>query len=178
MYSAIIIHAPIRGGKTETCRDMVVRCIEAGIPVGGFISPCKISGDETVGYDCVEYPSGKVFPLVKLGVPDDDWFQYGTLKFLFSKSGFNRGNKILQGCINDSSLIVLDEFGRVERKKDGFYGGFQYVAQNMKEGVYMIACRGDLIETVKNYLPETVEKFVYEASESEKIWAKIMSLLI
>ena len=123
MYTAIIIHAPIRGGKTETCRDMVDRCIEAGIPVGGFISPCIRSGDESVGYDCVEYPSREAFPLVKLGAPDDDWFQYGTLKYLFSETGFNRGNKILHGCINNS-LVVIDEFGRVERNKDGFYGGF------------------------------------------------------
>jgi len=178
MYSAIIIHAPIRGGKTETCRNIVDRCLKAGIPVGGFISPCRISGDETVGYDCVEYPSGDAFPLVKLGVPDDDWLQYGSLKYLFSKSGFKRGNKILQGCIDDSSLVVIDEFGRVERNQDGFYRGFQYVAQNKKDGVYMIACRGDLIETVKDYLPEVVEKYIFKASEREKIWAKIMSLLI
>jgi len=178
MYTAIIIHAPIRGGKTVTCRNIVKRCIEAGIYVGGVTSPCRIICDETVGYDCIEYPSEDVFPLVKLGVPDDDWFQYGSLKYLFSKSGFERANGILHSCINDSSLVVIDEFGRVERNQDGFYNGFQYVAQNMKKGVYMIACRGDLIETVKEYLPEDVQTYIFEASEQEKIWAHITSQLM
>jgi len=178
MYTAIIIHAPIRGGKTETCRNIVKRCIEAGIAVGGITSPCRIIGDETVGYDCIEYPSEEVFPLVKLGAPDDDWFQYGSLKYLFSKSGFERANEILYSCINDFSLVIIDEFGRVERNKDGFYGGFQYVAQNMKNGVYIIACRGDLIDTVKENLPEYVQTYVFEASEHEKIWAHITSLLM
>lgn len=178
MYSAIIIHAPIRGGKTEACKCIASRCTEAGLEVGGIISPCKVERDETVGYNCVDLSSRKSFPLVKLGLPDEGWYQHGSLKYVFSESGFREANDILIQCSNGCELIIIDEFGRIEKEREGLYTGFQSVSQNMKRGICLISCRGDLVETVKEYLPKGVKTHVFEASELEKIWALISNELM
>ena len=176
MYSVIIIRAPIRGGKTEACKYIASRCMKAGLEVGGIISPCKLERDETVGYNCVDLSSGKSFPLVKLGLPDEGWYHHGSLKYVFSESGFREANDILIQCSNGCELIIIDEFGRIE--KEGLYTGFQSVSQNLKRGLCLISCRGDLVETVKEYLPKRVKTHVFEASELEKIWVLITDELM
>jgi len=173
MYSAIIIYAHIRGGKTEACKKIAERYRKAGIPIGGIISPCKLEGDKIVGYDCIDLSSGDRFPIVKLGTPDYNWYHYGSLKYVFSESGFSKANDILNHCSKIYENIIFDEFGRIEKNKKGLYQGFYSIAQNLKNGFYLITCREDLVDIVKDYIPKEVNIFEFKASEYNKIWAFI-----
>ena len=176
-YTAIIIHAPIGGGKTQTCQKLVARAKVCGIQVDGIVSPCIKCGEETVGYDGVDAASSQTFPLVRLNVDGEDWFNYGTLKYSFSKQGFLRANNILSSTMVERSLVIVDEYGRLEKDGNGLSPGFMALSRDLRSGVLAVACRGDLIDHVKSQL-NTDEVFIYQVDDLDAIWRLIVDRLL
>ena len=176
-YTAVIIHAPIGGGKTQTCQTLAARAKVCGIRVNGIISRCVKSGEDTVGYDGVDISQGEVCPLVRLNAEGDDWFSHGIMKYRFSKSGFLKANKILSSTRFERSLVIVDEYGRLERGGEGLSPGFTALSRELRSGVLAVACRGDLVDHVKSLL-YTDDIYVYKAGELEAIWSLVVDRLL
>ena len=176
-YTAIIIHAPIGGGKTHTSQTLVAKAKRHGIQVNGVVSPCIKSGKDTVGYDGVDVAQGESFPLVRLDVEGDDWFSYGAMKYRFAKAGFLRANRILSRTMAERGLVIVDEYGRMEREGEGLYPGFAALTRRLKSGVLAVACRGDLVDHVKGQL-NTEDVYVYHADDVKAVWGIIVDKLL
>jgi len=184
MSCAIIIHGAIGSGKTCSCLRLSKRAVKEGIKVAGVISPRVFEDGELVGYNGFAPASGLAFPLVKLRdrVEGSDWFTVGNLKYAFSKAGLERANRILSSsadAINGNSLIFVDEFGRLERKRTGIYPGALAVAEALRRGgVAVFACRTELVEAVEKLIHgRAQEVFRYEPGDAEALWLKVRRCL-
>jgi nucleoside-triphosphatase THEP1 len=175
-YTTIIIHAPIGGGKTQACQDLAERAVKAGIEVYGCVSPCIKKDGIVIGYNVLDLETREVFPLVRLEAQGGDWFNYGTLKYRFSKTGFQRGNMALSR-VHNSGLVFLDEYGRLERKGDGFAEGFSNLYSRLQSGVLVVACRENLVDHVVGMLNRG-EVYIFPASKVDAIWNLIEERLL
>jgi len=184
MSKAIIIHGAIGAGKTKTCLELVHKAKELGIRVEGVISPRVFEGESLIGYDCQQSSTGEAFPLVRLkehkvGL---DWFHFGGLMYAFSTEGFERANNILIRAsikMTPSTIIFVDEFGRLEDKGQGFHRGASAVASKFAEGgVAVFTCRSDLVESVCDLLgrgaPDAV---VLDAGDAGSAWEIVRAAL-
>jgi nucleoside-triphosphatase THEP1 len=184
MSKAIIIHGAIGAGKTKTCLDLVHKAKDFGIRVEGVISPRVFEGESLIGYDCRQVSSREAFPLVRLKghTMGLDWFHFGGLMYAFSTEGFERANNILIRAsieMTPSTLIFVDEFGRLEDKGQGLHRGASAVASKLAEGgVAVLTCRSDLVESVCDLLgrgaPDAV---VLDAGDVGSAWEIVRAIL-
>ena len=184
MSCAIIVHGTISSGKTRACLELSERARAKGIPVGGILSPRVYQDEELVGYDGVDLASGNTFPLARLRATVDgpDWFVFGSLIYAFSVPGFERANSILiysAQTLSLSSVIFVDEFGRLERVGLGIYPGALKVAEKLRVGgIAIFACRSDVVEAVEALMRGKAQViFRYEPKELEALWCTILKYI-
>ena len=177
MSKAVLVYGPIGSGKTSTCIEIVERLRSVNHNIRGVLSKRVYHEGELMGYDCLDVSSGQVFPLVRLRnqICGPDWFNFGELKYAFSSSGFKLANSILSTSSKESNvttIVFIDEFGRLERAGVGIYHGVLAVVESLKNGsIAIIACRTDMVETVERVLRDRV-KYVEkcEPGDLEKLW--------
>jgi len=184
MSCAIVIHGPIGSGKTWACLRLEERLRDEGAEIGGVISPRVIQDGELIGYDGLDAASGEAFPLVRLRgmTKDRDWFEFGGMKYAFSRRGFERANEILMKSIlkpKRNLIIFVDEFGRLERMGLGLYAGARRVAEELeKRGIAVYACRSDVVGAVEE-LTHGKAGAVYKCkpADVETIWLTMENCL-
>jgi len=152
--------------------------------VEGIISPRVFEEESLIGYDCQRVPTGETFPLVRLKeyAVGSDWFHFGGLMYAFSTGGFERANAILVRASREmtpSTLVFVDEFGRLEDKGQGLHRGASAVASKLaKGGVAVITCRSDLVESVYDLLgrgaPDAV---ILDAGDAGSAWDIVRAAL-
>ena len=184
MSKAIIIHGAISAGKTKICLELLQKAKELRIRVEGVISPRVFEGESLIGYDCLQASTSETFPLVRLKehAVGSDWFHFGGLMYAFSTEGFERANNILIRASREmtpSTLIFVDEFGRLEDKGQGLHRGASAVASKLAEGgVAVLTCRSDLVESVCDLLgrgaPDAV---VLDAGDAGSAWEIVRAAL-
>jgi len=184
MSKSIIIHGAIGAGKTRTCLELAHKAKDLGIRLEGVISPRVFEGERLIGYDCQRVSSGEAFPLVRLKdhAVGPDWFHFGGLMYAFSGEGFERANDILIRAsrkMTPSTLIFVDEFGRLEGEGHGVHRGASAIASRLKEGgVAVFTCRSNLVESVQDLLergfPDAV---VLDAGDAGSAWELILAAL-
>jgi nucleoside-triphosphatase THEP1 len=184
MSYAILIYGPIGSGKTEACLRLKEKLLGEGAEIGGVVSPRVFQDGELIGYDCLDAASGESFPLVRLRdtTKDRDWFEFGGMKYAFSRQGFERANEILMRSIlkpRRNLIIFVDEFGRLERAGLGFYTGAERVAEALeKRGIAIYTCRSDLIEAVEELVRGKVKVICkYDSADFKAIYGKMETCL-
>ena len=177
MSNVVLVYGPTGSGKTRTCIDLVERLSSVNQNIGGILSKRVYREGELVGYDCLDLSSGQVFPLARLfyQVCGPDWFNFRELKYAFSSSGLKQANHILIRSSkesNISSIVLIDEFGRLERAGVGMYPGVIRVIESLKKGsIAIILCRTDLVEAVEGLLIGRAQNVLKcEAGDFEKLW--------
>jgi len=152
--------------------------------VEGIISPRVFEEESLIGYDCQKVSTGKAFPLVRLKeyAVGSDWFHFGGMMYAFSTGGFERANNILMRAsieMTPSTLIFVDEFGRLEDKGQGFHRGASAVASKLAEGgVAVLTCRSDLVESVCDLLGRGApDAAVLDAGDAGSAWESIRAAL-
>ena len=180
MSCAILVYGPIGSGKTCTCLKLVERAKTENIPVGGILSIRVYQDEELIGYDGLAPVSGQVFPLARLRrrVDGPDWFTFSHLKYAFSTKGFDQANRILTRsaeALNCSSIVFVDEFGRLERARLGIHPGAVRVAESLRdEGIVIFACRTDMVGAVEGLVRGRVQHvFRQEPGDVEALWRSI-----
>lgn len=158
MSCAVILHAPIGGGKTTTAQAAAEMAKADGIKVMGILSKRVLDGGEYPSYDLLELDTGETMPLVKPADEEhgEDWESYGNPKFVFSKNGLYSANLALQRAaseMRDGVIVFVDEYGRLESQRKGIHPGALMVAEALKRGgVAVYLCRDDKINEVIDLL--------------------------
>jgi nucleoside-triphosphatase THEP1 len=170
---ALIIHGPIGGGKTSRALELAERARERNLQVMGLASLRVIEEGETVAYEGLDLASGARFPLVLLGDRADspDWARLGPWKYSFSEEGFGRANRILSEAaskVDERSLIVVDEYGHIEKLGKGLYPGLLKAVDAMKGGCFLaVTCRTDKVDPLLQLLSPCDRVMVLEADRSD-----------
>ncbi|MBS7638590.1 hypothetical protein KEJ49_06920 [Candidatus Bathyarchaeota archaeon] len=180
----ILIMGAVRKGKTTACLELAERCRRRGLKVYGLVSPRFFLEGRLVGYDCLDLSSHVSFPLVRLKevVEGPDWFHFGGLRYAFSTSGFERANSILLSsseALDRSSIIFVDEFGRLEAAGQGLLPGVLRLADRLKKGgLAVFTCRPELQGSLRKLVENKGIKLLpYEPPYLEDIWLEIQRSL-
>jgi nucleoside-triphosphatase THEP1 len=184
MSCAIIVHGAVGSGKTCACLELVERARNKGIPIGGVLSVRVYQDEELIGYDGLDLMSRDVFPLARLRdrANDPDWFVFGRLIYAFSVQGFERANSILMHSaetLSHSSIVFIDEFGRLEREGLGIYPGALRVAEKLRTGgVAVFACRTDIVDVVETLTRGKAHViFRFEPKALEALWRTVLNCI-
>ena len=176
MRCAVILHAPIGGGKTTTARTAAERSLADGLKVMGILSLRVIKGREYPSYDLWELDTNEKIPLVK---PIDEtsgegWDSFGNPVFIFSRKGFYSANLALQRAaeeMKDGVVVFVDEYGRLESQKKGIHPGAVMVAEGLKRGgVAVFLCREDKVDEIAELVKDKANRvFNLEAGDADAL---------
>ncbi len=176
MRCAVILHAPIGGGKTTTARAAVERARADGLKVMGVLSLRVLDGGEYPSYDLLELDTGETMPLVK---PQDEasgeeWESYDNPRFVFSKKGLYSANLALhRGAeeLRDGVVVFVDEYGRLESQHKGIHPGAVMVADALRRGgVAVYLCRDDKVNEVIELVKDRAARiFKLEAGDADAL---------
>ncbi len=177
MRCAVILHAPIGGGKTRTAEAAAERARADGIKVMGVLS-MRVSATDggDPSYEILELDTGERVPLVKpIGVGSNgDWESLGNPRFVFSSEGFSRANLALQRAaeeMREGVVVFIDEYGRLESERKGVYFGAVAVADSLRRGgVAVYLCRGDKVAEVTELVKgKAARTFALEAGDPDAL---------
>jgi len=170
---ALVIHGPIRCGKTQRALELAERARQSGYRVLGLVSIRVTDGGETTGYTGMDLASETRFPLVKLTslAEGGDWRKHGEWKYSFSQAGFEKANAILEDAaetLDDETIVVADEYGHIELQGMGIHRGVTKVAEALKRGgCLVVLCRTEKVDAVVEMLPEEASVLVSEADKPD-----------
>ncbi len=177
MSTAVIIHGAIGSGKTKTCAWLVEKARAMGVPTGGILSLRRFRDGELKGYDCQDLGSGKIFPLVRLRdeVEGPDWYKFRRLQYAFSNRGFERANEILAHSaesMNSLTLVIVDEYGRLEEAGLGLHQGALRVSKALSGGgAAVFTCRDNLVHKVRGLVQSNAgEVHEHQPGKSDSLW--------
>ncbi len=154
MRCAVILHAPIGGGKTTTAKMAAERALADGVKVMGILSLRVIEDGKYPSYDLWELDTNEKMPLVKPAAEasGEGWDSFRNPVFVFSKKGLYSANLALQRAaekMKDGVVVFVDEYGRIESQHKGIHPGAVMVAEGLKRGgVAIFLCREDKVEEV------------------------------
>ena len=177
MSRVVIVHGPIGSGKTKTCLELAERA-RSNVAVAGIITTRVFERGEVVGYDCIDVSTGEAFPLVRLAreMDDPDWLPLYLEKFVFSTSGFRRGNEVLETSVSSLGsprLIFVDEYGRLEARGEGLLRGVEAILDGLREfDVAVVTCRTNLLGHVEEMARGAGHQvYVRQPGDADTLWA-------
>ena len=180
---ALIIHGPIGGGKTNRVLELAEKAREKNMRVMGVVSLRVVEEGETVAYDGFDFASHTRFPLVLLAdrAYSSDWVKFGPWKYAFSVLGFNQANTLLAeaaSMMDDGALVIVDEYGHIEKLGFGMYTGLLKVAEALRAGGYLaVTCRTDKVDSLVQLIAPSSPMFVLEAGR-EDFWSTLRDSFI
>ena len=156
--------------------QLVEKAREKGMQVGGVASLRVVEDGETVAYDCLDLSSGARFPLVLLDerVGSADWVRLGPWKYAFSESGFSRANALLVKAaarMGERRLIVVDEYGHIEKLGRGLYPGIVKAVEALGGGGYLaVTCRTDKVDSLLQLLTGRGQRVLVLEADRQDFW--------
>ncbi|HIH87987.1 TPA: hypothetical protein HA344_02110 [Candidatus Bathyarchaeota archaeon] len=176
MRCAVILHAPIGGGKTRTAEAAAERAKADGIRVMGILSRRILGDGPDPSYDLVELDTGETMPLVKpAGIEFvDGWESFDNPRFVFSHKGLYSANLALHRAaeeMRDGVVVFVDEWGRLESQRKGIYPGAVMVADALNRGgVAVFLCRDDKVKEVIELVKGKASRiFTFEAGDADAL---------
>lgn len=176
MRCAVILHAPIGGGKTRTAESAAERAKADGVKVMGILSRRVIGDGADTSYDLVELDTGETMPLVKpagTGLAEG-WESYDNPRFVFSRKGLYSANLALHRAateMRDGVAVFVDEWGRLESQRKGIHSGAVMVADALSRGgVAVFLCRDDKVHEVTELVKgKAARVFTLEAGDADAL---------
>ncbi len=180
MSIAVLMVGAVGDGKTRACLELAERCRREGFKVYGVASPRVFLEGGLVGYNCVDLSTRRELPLARLKemAEGPGWSHLGELRYAFSISGLEWANSVLLSSSkarDPSSIIFVDEFGRLEAEGRGLLPGILHVVERLREGgIAAFTCRSELQASLEEVIGDGgVETLCYRPSEMEEIWRAI-----
>jgi nucleoside-triphosphatase THEP1 len=176
MRCAVILYAPIGGGKTLTAMAAAERARADGLRIMGVLSRRVFEGAPDPSYEILELDTGERSPLVKSNKLSlsEGWESYGNPRYMFLPDGFRRANLALRRAaeeMRDGVVVFVDEFGRLESGHMGIYPGAVSVAEALRRGgVAVYLCRDDKVAEVNELVKgKAARTFTLEAGDSDAL---------
>jgi nucleoside-triphosphatase THEP1 len=133
MAEIVLLTGEIQSGKTNLCLDLHRKAQEAGLQVGGVISPAIFEKGEKVAIDILDLKSGNQKRLAELNAGQKSEIQ--TQRWSFFQDIVEWGNDKLREAV-PCDLLVIDELGPLEfQREEGWVNGFHAV----ESGAYRVA---------------------------------------
>jgi len=110
----VLLVGGIASGKTATGLRLLSLLRQCDIRVGGFLAPRKLEGDETVGYALIDLATNTTHPFAGL---EPGGIQAG--RFYLSEEGLAVADRAVTAALGDTSVVFLDEVGRLELQGGG-----------------------------------------------------------
>lgn len=176
MNYAIILYGSSGEGKTTTASKVVEEAMKLGLNVKGILCRRIFSDTFLNGFDVFDLETGKssVFARLRTEVSGSEWLVIEPLIYAFSKKGLRDANDVLIDAaknIDKKTLVIIDEYGRLESKGLGIFQGFKAIINaDSKDGSALIICRTDKVEEVSQILKEKTNKlFICKVDDYESI---------
>lgn len=135
-------------GKTAYLRRVVQRARQHGLNTGGILSPGKCEKGTKSEYFIEDIRTGRQFRLAWLSERESSPIRVGS--YAFSPRAFEVANRILRESRN-ADVVVLDEYGPLEKNGGGFRPALEYLLQNYS-GILFIALRPSLLHHLQSEL--------------------------
>jgi len=143
MAEIILLTGELESGKTNLCLELYQLAQEAGIKVGGMISPAVFIGDKKAAIDALNLKSGIRKKLAELRISHQSKLE--TQRWSFDPEVVDWGNKMLREAV-PCDLLLIDELGPLEfQREEGWVNGFA-VIDNGLYSTAVIVIRPSLIE--------------------------------
>ena len=143
MAEIILLTGDLQSGKTNLCLEIHQLAQEAGIRVGGMISPAVFIGDKKAAIDVLNLKSGIRKRLAELRTSHQSGLE--TQRWSFDPVVVDWGNKMLKEAV-PCDLLLIDELGPLEfHREEGWVNGFD-VIDSGEYSTAVIVIRPSLIE--------------------------------
>lgn len=143
MGEIVLLTGEIQSGKTNLCLDLYHRAQEAGIKVGGVLSPAVFEGGEKKAIDVMDLKSGNTKRLAELKTQTQTDLE--TKRWSFFPEAVGWGNKMLLEAA-PCDLLLVDELGPLEfQRGEGWVNGFS-VIESGDYSTALIVIRPSLID--------------------------------
>lgn len=133
MSKIILITGDLESGKTNLCLELSQKAREAGLQVGGVISPAVFEGDRKTAIEVLDLKSGDRKRLAELGSLRQTSLE--TKRWSFFPEVVEWGNQMLEESV-PCDLLIVDELGPLEfTRNEGWINGFSV----LDSGEYQLA---------------------------------------
>jgi nucleoside-triphosphatase THEP1 len=143
MAEIILITGEIQSGKTSLCLDLYRKAQEAGLQVGGILSPAVFEEEEKTAIDILDLKSGIRKRLAEIKTQTQTDLE--TQHWSFFQETVDWGNKMLLEAV-PCDLLIVDELGPLEfHRSEGWVNGFA-VIESGDYSAALLVIRPSLIE--------------------------------
>jgi nucleoside-triphosphatase THEP1 len=137
----VVVVGSKNSGKTAFLEVLVRNARKRGLRVAGFLSQGQWREGEKPDYFLVDLDRAHNYLLASETPHPSRPFFYG--RYYFNPEIFEVGNRILKES-SSADMLVLDEFGPLERTGKGFRSGFNYTLRHF-QGILVLAVRPSLL---------------------------------
>jgi len=156
MKNLVYVRGQIGTGKTMFMQKLIHKAVESSIPVYGFLQPCFYQEKTRTKYDVVSYANDKIIRLPFASLVDkvdkDGWIWNFNQKSIEDTRQFFDNMEI----IKKPSILVIDEFGRLESKGKGHWNSIYTLIRKMTESNIhfspVITCRKQTHQLLRDTL--------------------------
>ena len=135
---------PKHCGKTTSATRLIQMARGEGFTVAGILEPSLYDNGELLGFDVLDVQSQKRIPLARRNKDEST-----TGFFNFLTDGLKFGNAVLSSeTIKSADLIIIDEFGPLELKGDGWRRNIDSLLSS-SNAFMLIIIRQELTETFR-----------------------------
>jgi nucleoside-triphosphatase len=135
-------------GKTTYLEHLLRKGKQKNLRTGGFLSRGNFTGTQKKKYFLQDIRSGTQYLLASTTPHPSRTISYG--EYYFDQKIFELGNQLLEAQM-DGDLIILDEFGPLELRGQGFRRAFDILLQHYT-GIILIAVRASLLPEILKLL--------------------------
>lgn len=121
-----LLTGEIQSGKTSLCLEVAAAAREAGVELGGVVSPGVFHEGEKIAIDVLDIRGGECRRLAEGSGGRST--AVSTQRWAFQPEAVAWGNRILERAV-PCDLLVIDELGPLEfHRGEGWTNGFKTVA--------------------------------------------------
>lgn len=149
--SIVLVIGKKNAGKTAYLEQLIERATAKGLKVGGFLSRGGSADQKKSRYFLEDIKTGRQW-LLASDVPSAERSLVYD-RFHFDPGVFKVGDRLLKNNI-DADILVLDEYGPLERMGQGFRSAFDLLLHTYR-GILLIAVRPALLNNLKNEIKKS-----------------------
>lgn len=138
-----LLTGEIQSGKTSLCLEVVAAAREAGVVLGGLVSPGIFREREKIAIDVLDIRSGERVRLAD--GPGSRSTEITTRRWAFLPEAVAWGNQVLEQAV-PCDLLIIDELGPLEfHRGEGWVEGFKTVGSGDYQAALLVI-RPSLLE--------------------------------